>query len=652
MYNIINMIPNNINTYLGPRGYTILKNEISIENQVKIRTDLTIKPFIAGGPIIRETDSNSFPAYRESPSKFFVPHYYGIENYGIPKQYKISEGLTIDLDFNGKPRDYQEPVINKFLEHCNKVKYGGGLLELHTAWGKTSASLYIASKLKKKTIVIVHKEFLMNQWIERIQHFLPKAKIGKIQGPNVDTKDKDIVLCMLQSLITKDYEQHIFDEFGLTIIDEVHHISSRTFSTSLFKVVTKYMLGLSATMERKDGTTDVFKMFLGDVIHKAERKNENIVEVKAITYKTDDDNFNEVIYDYRGNPQISSMISKLCEYNRRTEFIIQTIVDHICVENIDKTIIDEFKENIDKANPNCKMCNRNINYLIKNTCCGCVKYCLPCIRSIKPTIVSVTCEDGKIKQSKIGPKCPECMKGLKYEQNYIENPYIKPISEVHTIIMSHNLNILNYIYDKFVCKNLGSVGFYVGGMKERELKESEKKHIILATYSMCSEGLDIPSLTTEFLITPKTDVVQIVGRILRAKHPITTPTIYDFVDSHDNFQKQWFKRRAYYKKQNYRIIGIDNVNYLSLDGEKYRDRNKGNNRLFWKVINEFKEHNTETKNSTKQLNKKSKTEKSNSSTDKSIVSESDDDSDENDQDINTKTKDKYLCGKCLLSVKK
>lgn len=638
---------NNINTYLGIRGYTIPKNEISIENQTKIRKDLTIKPFIAGAPIVNKDDYNNFPAYRESSNKFYVPHYYGIENYGEPKQYKISEGLNINLHFNGKPRDYQEPVIQKFLKHCENVKYGGGLLELHTAWGKTSASLYIATQLKKKTIVIVHKEFLMNQWIERIQHFLPEARIGKIQGPIVDTKDKDIVLCMLQSLIQKDYEQSIFDEFGLTIIDEVHHISSKTFSTSLFKVVTKYMLGLSATMERKDGTTDVFKMFLGDVIHKAERKNENVVEVKAITYKSNDDDFNEIIYDFRGNPQISSMISKLCEYNRRTEFIIQTIVDHICVENIDKDIINDFKVNMDNNNPNCKTCNNNTNYLVKNTCCNNVKYCLPCVKSIQPSIVSITGEDGKIKTTKIGPKCPLCNKGLKYEQNYIENPYIKPISEVHTIIMSHNLNILNYIYEKFVCKNLASVGFYVGGMKERELKESEKKHIILATYSMCSEGLDIPSLTTEFLITPKTDVVQIVGRILRAKHPITTPTIYDFIDTHDNFQKQWFKRRAYYKKQNYRIIGIDNINYLSTD------KNKS-----WKLINQFKENfgeNNKDKNnnlsiSKDKVNKKSRTEKSNSSTDKSIIEDSESDSDLDDNE--NKSKDKYLCGKCLLPIKK
>jgi superfamily II DNA or RNA helicase len=122
--------------------------------------------------------------------------------------------------------------VNKFLKCCSDNKYGGGLLELPCAWGKTSGSLYILSQIKKKTIVIVHKEFLMNQWIERIQQFLPKARVGKIQGPIIDIDDKDIVIGMLQSLSMKEYPTSTFESFGLTIIDEVHHISSEVFSNS------------------------------------------------------------------------------------------------------------------------------------------------------------------------------------------------------------------------------------------------------------------------------------------------------------------------------------------------------------------------------------------------------------------------------------
>jgi superfamily II DNA or RNA helicase len=621
-FNIINTI----NTYLGPKGYTIPKKELTIEKQKQIRNDLTIKPFSLRdyGPSSEQT---SFPAYRESDNKFYIPHYYGIENYGKPKHYKISEGMNINLQFNGILRDYQEVVVNKYINHCNINLYGGGLLELPCAWGKTSGSLYILSKLGKKTLVIVHKEFLMNQWIERIHQFLPTARIGKIQGSIIDVKDKDIVLCMLQSLISKEYDLSLFEQFGFTIIDEVHHISSQSFSNSLFKVVTKYMLGLSATMERKDGTTNVFKMFLGDVIYKVENKNNHYVEVRAITYKVEDEEFNDTILDYRGQVQNSSMISKLCEYNRRTEFIIKTLCDFINIENINNTIIINHKNEMDKLVPNCEICKKNNNYIIRNICCDSLKYCLPCMEII---------EKATICKKRERAKCPNCKKVLKYEQNYIENIYIKPLEQTHIIVMAHNLNILHYIYKKMVCKNLASVGYYIGGMSESELKRSEKKQIVLSSYTMSSEGLDIPTLNAEFLITPKTDIVQSVGRILRAKHKFSHPIIYDFVDFHDVFQRQWLKRKSYYKKQNYKIIGTNSLEYNT---EFAR----------WKIIYEPKSkvlENNILENTTIEKNSKKKniSIKSISSTDKSITK----DSDTEEEEELEKSKDKYLCGQCLL----
>ena len=99
---------------------------------------------------------------------------------------------------------------------------------------------------------------------------------------------------MLQSLSMKEYPTSTFESFGLTIIDEVHHISSEVFSNSLFKLVTKYMLGLSATMNRKDGTTKVFKMFLGEVVYKLERSKDDNVMVRGITYQINDDEYNEL----------------------------------------------------------------------------------------------------------------------------------------------------------------------------------------------------------------------------------------------------------------------------------------------------------------------------------------------------------------------
>jgi superfamily II DNA or RNA helicase len=188
----------------------------------------------------------------------------------------------------------------------------------------------------------------------------------------------------------------------------------------------------------------------------------------------------------------------------------------------------------------------------------------------------------------------------------------------------------------FKNNNFNSFGFFIGGMSKEELNISSKSKVILATYSMANEGLDIPTLNAEFLITPKTDIIQSVGRILRAKHIHSHPIIYDFVDSHDVFQRQWLKRKSYYKKQNYKIIGTNSVEY-NTDFTK------------WKVIYEPK-LNCQI-NSNKNLSvKKTVSQKSNSSTDKSITNESDIEDDETENETNTK--DKYLCGKCLLVTKK
>ena len=93
----------------------------------------------------------------------------------------------------------------------------------------------------------------------------------------------------------------------------------------------------------------------------------------------------------------------------------------------------------------------------------------------------------------------------------------------------------------------------------------------MATYSMAAEALDIKSLTTLFMLTPKTDVQQAVGRILRVKH--SKPLVVDFVDAHGIFQNQWKKRKTFYKKQNYRVIYTDNRNYVS-------------DTTHWKVVND------------------------------------------------------------------
>ena len=449
-----------IMTYLGPRGYTVPKENLDEDERKYIRTELTIRPYIPKAPV----QPAAYPIYRESPLKMYVPRYFGIGAYGPPDSIKIGAGdpISPEVTFQGDMRDYQKDIVRKYLNHVGAA--GGGLLDVDPGKGKTVMALYILAQLRRKTLVVVHKSFLMNQWIERIEQFLPGARVGRIQGQVVDIDDKDIVLGMLQSLSMKEYPADMFDSFGLTVFDEVHHMGAEVFCQCMMKVTTLYTLGLSGTMQRKDGLTKVFKMFLGDVVHKEKAASEHRVIVKAINYCVDDAAFNETEYDYRGNPKFSTMISRVCDYAHRSEFILRVL-----------------------------------------------------------------------------------------QKELDENP------EQQVMILGHNKSLLTYLHKAIEHRGIASVGYYVGGMKEADLKASESRKVIIATYAMASEGLDIKTLTTLIMASPKTDVCQSVGRILRVKHG--RPLVIDIVDQQDIFRNQWHKRRAYYVKQNYDILMTDSTTY-------------------------------------------------------------------------------------------
>ena len=214
-----------IMTYIGTKGYSIKKEEISVEDQRLVRKELTVSPFVPKSSMAKP---KSFSIYRESPNKLYLPRFYGLRNFGPPDSIKIPEGTTIQTSFKGELRPPQKKVVKKYLKHAKT--HGCGLLELYCGFGKTICALNIITRLQKKTLVIVHKTFLMNQWIEKIHEFIPNARIGKIQGENIDIDDKDIVIGMLQSISMKEYPISVFKDFGLTIIDETHHIGSEVFS--------------------------------------------------------------------------------------------------------------------------------------------------------------------------------------------------------------------------------------------------------------------------------------------------------------------------------------------------------------------------------------------------------------------------------------
>jgi len=445
-------------SYIGKRGYILIKKEWPQSLINSIKQELTVKPF-TGQDYGEQEDP--FPVYSENSQKLYIPKYFGLEKFGQPDEIRVPPGENINLNFSGSLRQHQIEPIDACLNGFSTK--GGGILSLPCGEGKTACACYLISHMKKKTFVLVHKEFLLNQWIERISGsdgshaFLPGARIGRIQGKIIDIEDKDIVIGMIQSISMKEYPLDLFDSFGLVILDESHRCPSREFSKALAKINCPYMLGLSATPNRKDGLTKVLKWFIGDILFMRKGKSASNSIVERYVYDCGDEVYAQELTGYYGKLNTAGMINNIAFYMPRTLLIIKKVIE--CVQQERQILILSDRKEMLKDLEN--LCN----------------------------------------------------------ENSISN------------------------------------GYYVGGMKQASLEESSKKTVILATFQMAAEGLDISTIDTIVLGTPKTDIEQAVGRIrpkvgVIAKNP---PLVIDIVDDFSMFSRQADKRYSFYKKKNYQI---------------------------------------------------------------------------------------------------
>ena len=144
----------------------------------------------------------SFYLYQQSPSKYYVPRNYGIKKFGPPAKNKITNGLEIDCAFAGDLRDYQKDVIKAWKESTTLCG-GGGIVAIRPGGGKTVISIGLIADLKVKTLILVHNSDLLNQWIERLEMFLPTARLGKIKAKICNTSEKDVVIGSIQSIRQK-----------------------------------------------------------------------------------------------------------------------------------------------------------------------------------------------------------------------------------------------------------------------------------------------------------------------------------------------------------------------------------------------------------------------------------------------------------------
>ena len=420
---------------------TLTHGGLVVPSDPLIKSELTVRP-VENGIGIRPP---SFKVYRASGDTMVVPRYYGCTKFGTPATDARGPPASAPINFSGTLRaeTHQLAAFDAGIKAFQET--GGGVLSLAPGFGKTTIALAFSAHLKLRTIIIVHKEFLANQWKERIQQFCPGATIGRIQQDTFDV-EKDFVIAMIQTLCMR--EVGSLDKFGLLIVDEAHHIGAAAFSQSMFKMCPRYTLGLTATPERKDGLTRLLYWFMGPSFYAFQRENERRTQVETIYY--DDELYRTCPPTNKfGKVSMPEMVTLISELNSRNELVIDIVKN--CIGDGRRVLI---------------LCDRR----------------------------------------------EQCQ--------WFNSQFQSEIS-----------------------------GLYMGGMSESSLNESAKKKVIVATFAMAQEGLDIPVLDTCILASPHSDVTQAVGRIMRETAGKTnSPLIFDIVDKWSLFYAMYNKRLAFYRR--------------------------------------------------------------------------------------------------------
>lgn len=447
--------------FLSRKGFYLPK---SFKDILKIQKKLTVTPVVNPEFDLSATGPVTFTVYQENDTHLILPRSFGMKQFDKSEyinQIKIENSRV--FNFNGSLRDYQQKIID--IVKSKIAENYGGLISIPTGRGKTIIAVKLACELQLKTLFIVHKTFFLEQTKEKFEQF-SNAKIGILQQKTIDVEDKDVVIGMLQSILSRDYGDEIMSQFDLVIFDECHHISSKEFSKIFNKIRPVYTIGLSATPKRKDGLEKVFEYYAGPMLYQEHANTKHVVEVKTIFFDIIHPKFKNV-KNKKGQVLLPIIVNNLVSIQERNKLIIKEIID-------------------------LKMDEPERKFLI--------------LGGRREHLVEIS-------------------KEIKKQKPYLDE----------------------------------EIGYYMGGMKKNELKDASEKSMIFATFEMASEGLDILALDTLFMITPKGDVNQAVGRILRkqAGEYEYPPKIIDIIDEIDSIKRLGNKRVKLYKERNYIINGED-----------------------------------------------------------------------------------------------
>lgn len=198
------------------------------------------------------------------------------------QRFRHMQGLDIDdRTVVGEPLQALAPIALRpdqigFVDEAERLLRGGEhgvILNARTGAGKSIMALELARRLGMRTLILVYKENLMTQWLNRIKYgdensppFFPDANVGVVRSKRCEFEGRDFVVGMIQSLISREYSPELYKAFGLIVIDEVHRTGAEKWSQVVPKFPARHYVGLSATPDRKDKAENAFLYHIGEIL--------------------------------------------------------------------------------------------------------------------------------------------------------------------------------------------------------------------------------------------------------------------------------------------------------------------------------------------------------------------------------------------------
>ena len=421
------------------------------------------------------------PLFTEYGDFVEIPRAYGAALLGDrPWIDETMHGSPIEAHFTKTLRPEQGPLIDDFMSQMGHRKREdarfGGIFSAACGTGKTVMAIRMICDIGRTAIILVHTSFLMKQWVDQILAFtdLSPEDVGRIQQDRCEWQGRKICVAMIESLVAREYERDMYKHFGVAVLDEVHRHGAASWHKAIMRFPARLRIGLSATPRRGDGLWNIIRWNVGEVLTRATGGE----KAKVFQIFTGLDVPHDV-YE-RGDHEINlaKLLSVVCGSARRNDLIANELVRAV------------------KKGRRVLVLSDRLAHL-------------------------------------------DALQAL-FEAKWEADPTLGPLVGVPTKAEAESISVLMGCDSHAVSTGVTfagpqeeaevRIGRYVGGISDKQIEYARTCNLLFGTLAYAKEGLDDPGMDTLFLVSPKGDVEQPVGRILRRLEGKGTPIVVDFVD--------------------------------------------------------------------------------------------------------------------------